>query len=112
MKRRDAVSGLLALAAVIIGSLGANAQAPKGDKPFLIATLPDLRPQTRGWFSDAMRDLGWTEGRNFIVVQSGQSGLSYVGRQRDDAARRVAADKPDLVLTVTTADALAVHRKN
>jgi putative ABC transport system substrate-binding protein len=54
-----------------------------------------------------MRDLGWTEGRDFITVQSG---FQFGGAQLDEAVRRVVADKPDLIFTITTAYAVALHR--
>ncbi len=79
-------------------------------KPFRILTLPDWLPASRGWFSDAMSDLGWAEGRDFIVVQSGFRGYQFSERQLDEAARRFVADKPDLIITITTAWALAAHR--
>jgi putative ABC transport system substrate-binding protein len=107
MRRREALGGLLALSAIAMGPLRASAQAQKGYIPFRITTVPDWRPESRGWFSDAMRDLGWTEGRDFIVVQSG---ILNSGQQLDEAIKRVLVDKPDLILTGTTASAFATHR--
>lgn len=54
-----------------------------------------------------MHELDWIEGRDFVIVlsrlQLGEPGI-------DEATKRVVADKPDLVLTVTTGITLAVHR--
>jgi putative ABC transport system substrate-binding protein len=102
---RDAVCALVA-AATLSGTRWARTQDNQA-KPFRIATFPDVTPVTRDWFIDAMRDLGWIEERNFVIVPSefqiGNAGV-------DEAARRVVADKPDLVLTFATSNALALHR--
>jgi putative ABC transport system substrate-binding protein len=105
MNRRDAVCALLAVAA-LSGRRHARAQAIKA-KPFRIATLPDFHPALRDLLPNAMRELGWTEGHEFLVIQSG---LQFVGSDIDERARRVVADRPDLILTATTAIALAAHR--
>jgi len=109
MRRRDAVGGLLALTAVTM-PLRARAQAPKHENPFRIATLPDRVAPSNEWFSDAMRDLGWMEGRDFIVVQSGLFGMSNNEQQLGEAIKHVLANKPDLILTGGTAYALIAHR--
>jgi putative ABC transport system substrate-binding protein len=106
MNRRDAVYALLALGAAI-SPLRVAAQATKGEKPFRIVTLSDLFPDHRGWFSDAMRDLGWIEERDFVIVESG---VQWGQFELHDAVNRIVVDKPDLVLTFSTAYALAVHR--
>jgi ABC-type uncharacterized transport system substrate-binding protein len=56
-----------------------------------------------------MRNLGWMERRDFLAVPSGQA-LYGLPQLTDDAARRVVGDKPDLVLSHTTAYALALYR--
>jgi putative ABC transport system substrate-binding protein len=90
--------------------LRARAQAPKHENPFRIATLPDRQAPSREWFSAAMRDLGWMEGRDFIVVQSGLFGISINEQQLSEAIKHVLANKPDLILTGGTAYALIAHR--
>jgi putative ABC transport system substrate-binding protein len=87
--------------------LRARAQAPKHENPFRITTLPDWQALSGEWFSDAMRDLGWTEGRDFIVVQSGLFGMSNNEQQVGEAIKHV---QPDLILTTNTAYALIAYR--
>jgi hypothetical protein len=55
-----------------------------------------------------MRVLGWIEGQDFIVMQSGIETGSR--SPLDEAAQRVVANKPDLIFTTTTAYALAAQR--
>jgi putative ABC transport system substrate-binding protein len=106
MNRRGVVSGLLALGIAIV-PLRVTAQATTRDKRFRIATLPDLSPQRRDQFLVAMRDLGWTERSDFLLVQSGlPSGAIF----SDEAAKRVVASMPNLILVQSVAHALAAHR--
>jgi putative tryptophan/tyrosine transport system substrate-binding protein len=85
------------------------ARAQNANKaPRRIAFLPDLVPATlEAWRAD-MRVLGWTEGRDFIVMQSGIEAGSR--NPLDEAAQRVVANKPDLICTGSTAYALAAQR--
>jgi putative tryptophan/tyrosine transport system substrate-binding protein len=106
MNRRGAVGGLLALGAALV-PLNIAAQRTNRDKPFRIATLPDLNPQRHDQFLVAMRDLGWTEGFDFLLVQSGlQSG--DIGS--DEVAKRVVVSMPDLIFVQSVAHALAARR--
>jgi putative tryptophan/tyrosine transport system substrate-binding protein len=106
MNRRDAICALLAVT-TLCGTWRATAQVNHA-KPFRIATFPDfLSPAARDWFIDAMRELGWVEERDFFIISSGfQIGEPEV----NEAARQVVANKPDLVLTFATSNALALHR--
>ncbi len=54
-----------------------------------------------------MRDFGWTDGEGYVVIQSGIESGSLI---QDEAAQRIVANKPDLIVTGTTASALAVQR--
>ena len=55
-----------------------------------------------------MRVLGWTEGRDFTILQSGiEVGIR---NSFDEAAREVVAKKPDLIVTSSTAYAVAAQR--
>ncbi len=104
MNRRRAISGLLAFFAMVGPS---RAQVQRGT-PFRVVTLPDLFPERRAWFSEDMRNLGWTEARDFVIVESR---LQYgEWEPLADAARRIAANKPDVVLVTSTAYAVALHR--
>jgi putative tryptophan/tyrosine transport system substrate-binding protein len=87
--------------------LGARAQNTN-KAPRRIAFFPGLVPTTlEDWRAD-MRVLGWTEGRDFIVMQSGIEAGNLSAS--DEAAQRVVANKPDLIVTQTTAHALALQR--
>jgi putative ABC transport system substrate-binding protein len=87
--------------------LGVRAQNTN-KAPRRIAFLPDLYPAAlEAWRAD-MRALGWIEGQDFIVMQSG---IEIGSRSPlDEAAQRVVANKPDLISTNTTAYALALQR--
>lgn len=106
MRRRDAIGSLLAFATVV-GSTGVAAEAAKGTKPFRIAALPNLSPTALSWLSDDMRTLGWIGGDDFIVHQSGEWKNDA---ELDEAARRVVADKPDLIISTRTNCAIALQR--
>ena len=54
MNRRNALGALLTLAAMSVHSRVRAQVAAKRDKPFRIATFPDLGPLARSWFLDAM----------------------------------------------------------
>jgi putative ABC transport system substrate-binding protein len=74
--------------------------------PKRIAFIPDLVPATLEIWRAEMRILGWTEGQDFIVMQSGiEAGSRNVG----EAVRRVVANKPDLICTASTTFALAAQ---
>ena len=76
--------------------------------PRRIAFLPDLHPATLEAWRAEMRVLGWIEGQDFVIMQSGKQ-LGSRG-SLDEAAQRVVANKPDLIFTYTTAYALALQR--
>jgi putative ABC transport system substrate-binding protein len=107
INRRDVMGALLALAGMAV-PLRAKAQATKGEKPKRIVTFPDFSPPIRDAFLDAMRELGWAESRDFIIVQSGfqwgvMSGI-------DEALGRLVADTPDLIFVGNDAHGLAAQR--
>jgi putative ABC transport system substrate-binding protein len=102
MRRRDALAGLLSLAA--LSPAGAKAQARA--RAMRIGVVPDFDEPFGGWFYEAMRDLGWTKGRDFVVIETGVP----FGPRIEPAAKRMVLAAPDLIFTVNTAYALAVHR--
>jgi len=84
------------------------AQVMQREKPFRIVTLPDIHPSLHHLFSTAMREAGWIEGRDFVVVISGfqwgvMSGI-------DATLQRLVAGRPDLILAGNDAHALAARR--
>ena len=105
MKRREFIT---LAAGATAWSLAARAQQPSTrDKPFPIVTLPDFLPIVRDAFLVAMGDLGLTEGRDFLIEQSG---VPFGATNFDEAAKRVAAFMPSLIVVPSTAFALAAHR--
>lgn len=76
--------------------------------PRRIAFFPDLVPVGLEIWRAEMRVLGWTEGRDFIVMQSGIEAGSH--SPSDEDTQRVVANKPDLIFTESTAYALALQR--
>ncbi len=104
MKRREFIR--LFAGASFATPLGVHAQVTN-KTPKRIAFLPDLVPITlEDWRVD-MRALGWTEGQDFIIMPSG---IEPGNTGQAAAAQRVIANKPDLIFTMTTANALALQR--
>lgn len=104
MNRRETIQALLAVGAGM-WPRGAGAQAQQSAKPLRIGLLPDLFKEEREWFVGALRDLGWSEGRDFVAVSTAPS-----ERQFDLAAKQMVSENPDLIVTKGTARALAAHR--
>ena len=104
MKRREFIR--LFAGASFATPLGVHAQVTK-QNPKRIAFLPDLVPLTLDDWRADMRALGWTEGKDFIIMPSG---VDPGSTSQVVAAQRVVANKPDLIFTMTTANTLAVQR--
>jgi putative ABC transport system substrate-binding protein len=104
VERREFI-GLLA-AASFATPFGVHAQVTNKN-PKRIAFLPDLVPVTLDDWRADMRSLGWIEGPDFIVIASGVE-PGTLGQDAD--AQHVVANKPDLIFTMTTANALALQR--
>lgn len=78
MRRRDALTTLLALGAAV-GQFGARAQAQNAARPRIVGYLslepaPDPFPTPEQWrqspISVALRKLGWDEGRNLVIERA------------------------------------------
>jgi ABC-type uncharacterized transport system substrate-binding protein len=95
---------LAATSVLLVAPLALRGQ---GRAPHRIGMLPDCEGAYCTWFQDAMRQLGWREGRDFVLVKSG---LSY-GDRIELAAQRIVAAKPDLIYTIGTAYVLASRRR-
>ncbi|HEX5611616.1 MAG TPA: ABC transporter substrate binding protein, partial [Burkholderiales bacterium] len=102
MNRRALLIALVAVAAPV-ASRKASAQSRP---PFRIGLLPSLGELRRGQFVDAMREEGWTEGEEFVVVDSGFK----FGPEIEKAANRMVDLAPDLILVATEAYAAAAQR--
>src|SRR5262249_10719058 len=99
MRRREFIAGLCGAAAALSASARAQESATRS-KPFRIVTLPDFLPSWRDAFLVAMGDLGWREGRDFLVEQSGAEVGDTIFNQ---AAQSVVASVPDLIVVPSTA---------
>jgi ABC transporter substrate binding protein len=105
MRRREFITLVCSAAAC---SPAALAQQPSmREKPFRIATLPDLAPVSRDPFLVAMGDLGWREGRDFLLEKTG---IQFGNGSLSDAAQRVAVSMPDLIVVSSTGYALGAYR--
>ena len=108
MNRRDAVTALLAFGATA-APLAVSAQS-RASAMKRIGLVPDFSgpafESLRAVFVESMQAHGWVEGRDYVTVQSGIA----PGVQFEEAARRIVAEKPDLIFTGSTAYAVAVHR--
>jgi putative tryptophan/tyrosine transport system substrate-binding protein len=124
MNRRSAIAAVLAAAAACGGvPLRAQPQAPR--LPIRIGLLPDLDPESRESFAAAMKQVGWIEGREYIVETSGldvamhlepvltrmvPSAPPLTDSDMEAGMRRVAARNPELILATSTAYARVAQR--
>ena len=76
--------------------------------PRRIATLPDHRAHL---FVDQMRELGWNEGADYVIVKSGVFFGALLPDDEERAARRALAQQPDLILALTGDFALAAAQR-
>lgn len=108
MNRRDSVFALLALGAAG-GSLPASAQAQPARAPFRIGLLPDFIPAWEPWLkiiSQGLSEFGRMEGRDYVFYSSG---VTYE-QDNPSALARFIESKPDLILVVNLAYAVALQR--
>jgi putative ABC transport system substrate-binding protein len=100
MNRRDVLLGATAAA---IGRYAAAQEAPKSAHIGFIVT-GEAYP--RRDFDEAMRRLGWIEGRNLIVDRrvTGED-----PERRKSAAAELIAANPDVIVAAGMVDALPVH---
>lgn len=83
-----------------------RAQAQRAGKPVRIGLLPDLWAPLRVLFREAMLERGWQEGHDYTILLSGLA----PDPQIEVAARKIMAQKPDLIYVSNTGYALAAHR--
>ena len=79
------------------------ARAQNANKtPRRIAFFPNLLPPMLSDWRTEMRALGWIEGQDYIVIQSG-IGIEVGSRgPLDEVAQGVVANKPDLIWGIIT----------
>jgi putative ABC transport system substrate-binding protein len=102
MQRRGVIA---VLGGAAVWPLAARAQS--SSKIIRIAVFPDVVPQIADLFSAEMRGYGWTAARDLIIEQLG---YKVSDLELGEAAQRVVASKPDLIVTMSTAHALALQR--
>jgi putative tryptophan/tyrosine transport system substrate-binding protein len=102
MKRREALAGLAGLCAIAFVP-AARAQGA----PFRIGFVFPADDEMRAVFVGAMKEHGWVEQRDFVIVQSPHpAGPAYVER----AVQEMLTEKPDVLVTLGTARARVAHR--
>ena len=101
MNRRDLL--VLSAATVLAGGCARAQEAPKNARIGFIVT-GEVFPRRN--FFEALRRLGWVEGRN-LVVETRLTGEDPE-RRKTAAAELIAAD-PDVIVAAGIIDALPVH---
>jgi putative tryptophan/tyrosine transport system substrate-binding protein len=100
MRRRDV---LLGSAAAVVG-WGAAAQETQRSAHIGFIVTGEAFP--RPWFDEAMRRLGWFEGRNLVMDRRA---TGEDPERRKTAAAELIAAKPDVIVAAGMIDALPVH---
>lgn len=101
MNRRESFTALALLVAN-----PALAQPRRRARPARIAELPDLWPELHKLFIDSMRERGWVQDRDYVIVRADIE----TGRDIEENARRIVAAKPDLILALNTGYVVAALR--
>ena len=101
MRRRDVLLGSATAAAV-----GWRAVAQEAPETAHIGFIVTGEAFPRHWFDDAMRRLGWVEGRN-LAVERRVTGENPEARKT--AATELIAANPDVIVAAGMVDALPVH---
>jgi putative ABC transport system substrate-binding protein len=102
MRRRHAIAALLAVPALAYAwALRAQARPP-----FRIGFLFPRDDKMRAVFVGAMKEHGWLEQRDFVIVESPHP----AGPDYERAVKDMLAEKPDVLVTLGTARARAAHR--
>jgi len=108
VKRRAALATLFALGATGLSPIAVQGQSRMRGKPFRIGWATNVISKNERIRSVAeLRALGWDEGRDYVFVESGVP----FGAAMSVAAERIVAEKPDLIIVVNTAYAVAVQRR-
>jgi putative tryptophan/tyrosine transport system substrate-binding protein len=103
VNRRDAMG---ALGAWTLASVDAAAQAARAERPFrvgLVIRPPDERLKL---LADSLVALGWVAGKDYVMAHTD---IPY-GPRIDEAATRIVAKRPDVILVAISAQAVAVRR--
>lgn len=107
MKRREALVALLAFGAMATPT-AVDAQAGSA-VPKRIGFVPDFSDPSLlpigKLFVESMQARGWLAGRDYVTVPGAGPSVKI-----DDRARQVIAQRPDLIFTANTGNAVALHR--
>lgn len=95
------------LASVGAGLAAGLAFARSRGLPYRVGLLPDHVDAYLAWFREAMLRRGWQDGREYVLQQPGM----LFGENPEEAARRVANGRPDIIFTVGTQYSLAAQRR-
>ncbi len=79
--------------------------AQSGKAPYRIGLL--VSADATGWFVAAMKDRGWVEGRDYLMLRSG---TPFAADKAAAAAKQIIDQRPDLIIAGPTAFGLAAHR--
>jgi putative ABC transport system substrate-binding protein len=103
VKRRVALAALLSLAGTGWGSVARG----QGRASYRVGFLFPRDDAMREVFVAAMKEHGWLEQRDFVIVQSPYpTGQAYLER----AAKELVSQRPHVLVTLGTNRALAAHR--
>ena len=101
MNRRESLAALT----LLVSNTGL-AQPRGRARPARIAQLPDLWPEAHKLFIDSMRERGWVDGRDYVIVRADIE----TGRDLEENTKRIVAAKPDLIVATNTGYVVAALR--
>jgi putative ABC transport system substrate-binding protein len=98
---------LIAAGGVLAAPLIARAQPRRDGRPFRIGFPGRFSSEeVRRFHVNAMREYGWRENEDFVFINAD---VPY-SITNAEGVRRLVAQKPDLILVYSTADAITAHR--
>ena len=98
---------LIATGGVLTAPFIARAQPRRDGRPFRIGVPFRFQiDEARRLHVTAMREYGWRENEDFVFINADVP----FSPTNAEGIRRLVAEKPDLILVYTTADALTAHR--
>lgn len=106
MNRRDAMGALGAWALIPGDASALAAQAARAERPFRVGLVIRLPEDRLKLLADSLATLGWAAGKDYVLVHTD---IPY-GPRIDDAAKLIVAERPDVILVVGSAYAVAVRR--
>jgi len=99
---------LIATGGVLTAPFIARAQPRREGRPFRIGfPFRFVNPSVaHRFYGNAMREYGWRENEDFVFINAD---VPYSATNAE-GVRRLVAEKPDLILVYSTADAVTAHR--